>query len=145
MSGFVQTTSIQDSLKIIKKAKSPLIVLKEAISNAIESIEIRRKADNINLEGVISIKLILRKTLLEDDYICEQVSISDNGIGLKASAGRSTGTGTGLKVLMQTIHLLNTKNQEKIEFQVLEQNAITPDSPGTIVEIKIPINFSYII
>lgn len=58
-----------------------MIVLKEAISNAIESIEIRRKADNINLEGVISIKLILRKTLLEDDYICEQVSISDNGIG----------------------------------------------------------------
>lgn len=74
-----------------------------------------------------------------------RVTISDNGIGLKASAGRSTGTGTGLKVLMQTIRLLNTKNQEKIEFQVLEQNAITPDSPGSIVEIKIPINFSFII
>lgn len=74
-----------------------------------------------------------------------QVTISDNGIGLKASAGHSTGTGTGLKVLMQTIHLLNAKNPEKIEFNILDQSGIMPDSSGTIVKIKIPINFSYFI
>lgn len=75
----------------------------------------------------------------------QEITILDNGIGLKASAGRSTGTGTGLKVLMQTIHLLNAKNQEKIEFQILEQSEIMPDSSGTTVKIKIPANFNYII
>jgi len=73
----------------------------------------------------------------------QQITISDNGIGLKASAGRSTGTGTGLKVLMQTIHLLNSKNQEKIEFEMLERSEIMPESSGTIVKIKIPTNFKY--
>lgn len=33
----------------------------------------------------------------------QQVTVSDNGIGRKASVGSSTGTGTGLKVLLQTI------------------------------------------
>lgn len=75
----------------------------------------------------------------------QQITISDNGIGLKASAGRSTGTGTGLKVLMQTIHLLNAKNQEKIEFGILEQSEIMPDSSGTTVKIKIPTSFNYTI
>lgn len=75
----------------------------------------------------------------------QYITISDNGVGLKASAGRSTGTGTGLKVLMQTIHLLNAKNQEKIELGILEQSEIMPDSSGTTVKIKIPTSFNYTI
>lgn len=71
------------------------------------------------------------------------VLIEDNGIGLKASTGRSTGTGTGLKVLLQTIHLLNAKNQYKINFSVENCEPDNAFSSGTIVSIKIPNEFDY--
>ena len=76
-----------------------------------------------------------------DDY--QQITVSDNGIGLKASTGRSTGTGTGLKVLMQTIHLLNINNQQKIKFSVSEREPNSKVSSGTAVEIQIPYDFNY--
>lgn len=76
-----------------------------------------------------------------DDY--QQITVSDNGIGLKASTGRSTGTGTGLKVLMQTIHLLNINNQQKIKFSVNEREPNNVVSSGTAVEIQIPFDFNY--
>jgi len=60
----------------------------------------------------------------------QQITVTDNGIGLKASAGCSTGTGTGLKVLLQTIHLLNAGNPHI-------------SSTGTSVNIEIPFNFNY--
>jgi len=71
------------------------------------------------------------------------VQIEDNGIGLKASAGRSTGTGTGLKVLLQTIHLLNTRNQYKINFAVENREPNNAFLSGTIVSIKIPNEYNY--
>lgn len=73
----------------------------------------------------------------------QQISVSDNGIGLKASTGRSTGTGTGLKVLMQTIHLLNAKNQNEIKFTVSERKPSNGESSGTRVDIQIPNDFNY--
>ena len=71
------------------------------------------------------------------------VQIEDNGIGLKASKGRSTGTGTGLKVLLQTIHLLNARNQYKINFAVENREPNNAFTSGTIVSIKIPNEFNY--
>jgi sensor histidine kinase YesM len=76
-----------------------------------------------------------------DEY--QQITVTDNGIGLKASTGRSTGTGTGLKVLMQTIHLLNTNNSSKIKFTVQELDAKNGISSGTAVDIQIPNSFNY--
>jgi len=67
-----------------------------------------------------------------------EICIADNGIGREESKGRTTGTGTGLKVLLQTIRLLNQQNQEPITF------AISDGEPqGTIVKISIPINYSF--
>ena len=76
-----------------------------------------------------------------DEY--QQILIAYNGIGLKASTGRSTGTGTGLKVLMQTIHLLNVKNHSKIKISVSEREPVNGQPSGTAVEIKIPYEFNY--
>jgi LytS/YehU family sensor histidine kinase len=74
----------------------------------------------------------------------QQITVADNGIGLKASSGnQSTGTGTGLKVLMQTIHLLNLNNQKKIKFSVSERQQNQLDSCGTAVDILIPHDFNY--
>jgi len=73
----------------------------------------------------------------------QQITVSDNGIGLKASTGRSSGTGTGLKVLMQTIHLLNINNQQKIKFSVSEREPNNVVSSGTAVEIQIPFDYNY--
>lgn len=73
----------------------------------------------------------------------QQITVTDNGIGIKAASGRSTGTGTGLKVLLQTIHLLNINNQQKIKFSVTERDPTNVISSGTSVEIKIPFDFNY--
>ena len=77
----------------------------------------------------------------QDEF--QHITVSDNGIGLKAATGRSTGTGTGLKVLMQTIHLLNTKNQNEIKFSVSERDSNSGEVSGTIADIQIPYDFNY--
>lgn len=66
------------------------------------------------------------------------LKVEDNGIGRKNSTGRTAGTGTGLKVLLQTIHLLNQNNREKIVFNISDK-----EPSGTIVEIQIPLNYNY--
>lgn len=72
------------------------------------------------------------------------ISIIDNGIGLHASSGRSTGTGTGLKVLLQTIHLLNAKNKNQILFSINPYLESDGTETGTIVQIVIPHGFNYL-
>ena len=64
--------------------------------------------------------------------------IDDNGIGRKNSQGRTTGTGTGLKVLLQTIRLLNKQNNEQIIFTINDK-----EPQGTEVEIIVPEKFNY--
>lgn len=71
------------------------------------------------------------------------IIIEDNGIGLSASTGRNTGTGTGFKVLMQILQLLNSKNSKKIEFSVDAKSTGDGMNSGTIVKIEIPRNFSF--
>jgi LytS/YehU family sensor histidine kinase len=66
------------------------------------------------------------------------IAIEDNGVGREKSKGRTAGTGTGLKVLLQTIVLLNQRNKEKISFRISDR-----DPSGTVVQISIPLNYSY--
>jgi len=66
------------------------------------------------------------------------ILIKDNGVGREASVNRTRGTGTGLKVLLQTIHLINQKNKEKVLFDIRDH-----EQSGTIVEIVIPDNCVY--
>jgi len=51
------------------------------------------------------------------------------------------GTGTGLKVLTNTIHILNQINKEKMSYEILNRG--DEDGSGTNVIIKIPLKFNY--
>lgn len=71
-----------------------------------------------------------------------RIVICDNGRGYLPQVASSTrGTGTGLKVLYQTIQLLNTKNKnEKIRFNIDNRN---DGQTGTQVSVFILFHFSY--
>ena len=71
-----------------------------------------------------------------------RIVICDNGRAYLPQVASSTrGTGTGLKVLYQTIQLLNTKNKnEKIRFNIDNRN---DGQTGTQVSVFIPFHFSY--
>jgi hypothetical protein len=75
----------------------------------------------------------------------QQITITDNGIGLQAAAGQNEGTRTGIKVLLQTIHLLNASNKNKINFSISDRQSDNKAISGTVVEIKIPTDFTYIL
>lgn len=69
------------------------------------------------------------------------ISIMDNGSGYHPSVPNSRGTGTGLKVIYQTIQLLNAKNKEQITFSI---SSLTQEKlGGTGVDILIPFSYSY--
>jgi tetratricopeptide (TPR) repeat protein len=68
------------------------------------------------------------------------ISVIDNGIGLKNQKGKSEGSGSGLKMVMQTIQLLNAKNKNSITFSVNER---LDGNQGTNVEIIIPGEYSF--
>lgn len=70
------------------------------------------------------------------DYI--SIKIADNGIGRSNSSHITSGTGTGLKILIQTIKLLNDNNLKKILFNIHDNKP-----RGTEVEILIPNVFNY--
>jgi hypothetical protein len=72
-------------------------------------------------------------------YIC--VRITDNGGGFKLNSA-NRGTGTGMKVIMQTIQILNAKNKEMIETSV--HNIPLPDGEtGCEVSFHLPLDYDY--
>ena len=71
------------------------------------------------------------------------ITIYDNGIGYLGSSNRISGNGTGLKILYQTIELLNSENTNKIEFKINDGNKNTDLPMGTQIEITIPKHYNY--
>lgn len=69
------------------------------------------------------------------------VVITDNGVGYNAKAITSKGTGTGLKVLTNTINLLNQINARKMSYDIQSQN--NEGESGTKVTVKIPLNYNF--
>jgi len=109
----------------------PAMAIQIPVENAI-------KHGLMPLEGAKMLRISI-----EDFHGFQQIQIADNGVGLRASAGRSMGTGTGLKVLLQTIHLLNSHQKQKITFQIEEQQYSHEISTGTCVTIRIPYQFDF--
>lgn len=69
------------------------------------------------------------------------ILIVDNGVGLNlANTTDSSGTGTGLKVIHQSVHLLNSKNKQKIIFEI---KSIENGERGTYVRIFVPFEFNF--
>ncbi len=85
----------------------------------------------------------LLKIKIENYFGGLMIKIEDNGSGYSLSGNRITGEGTGLKTLFQTILLLNSANSSKIEFSIKDLKDATDPHEGTIVEIRIPNDYSY--
>jgi tetratricopeptide (TPR) repeat protein len=118
--------------KVEIKHLLPAMIIQIPVENAIKH--------GLMLQTSESRKLNVNITAVDKGL---HIEIKDNGIGLEASAGRTTGTGTGLKVLLQTIYLLNSKNHEKITFDIVDLYKQEPRENGTKVVIFIPGNYSY--
>jgi LytS/YehU family sensor histidine kinase len=71
------------------------------------------------------------------------IRVIDNGVGFEKSGSWSKGTGTGLKVLYEVISLLNSKNENKISFEIRELFQETEGCAGTTVQISIPQNYQF--
>lgn len=73
------------------------------------------------------------------------IHIEDNGNGYNPGehAQSQRGTGNGLKMLFRTIELLNSKNTEKITFDIRNIAHNEPSRHGTIVHIVIPFNYQF--
>jgi LytS/YehU family sensor histidine kinase len=114
------------------------------LKSMIPSMMIQIPVENAIKHGLMPIegeKILIIRVTNDNEY--QHITIKDNGIGLNASKGLSTGTGTGLKVLLQTILLLNAKNSQKIKFSINDNASDSSFTSGTAVEIEIPLSFNY--
>ncbi len=80
MSRITQSFSLKDATRLTQRAKTPLIVIREAVTNAIEAIRQRREAFNNDFMGEVTLTLNLQKDLVGDLWV-SQFDIVDNGIG----------------------------------------------------------------
>lgn len=74
------------------------------------------------------------------------ISIVDNGTGYHpecTKVSNKSNTGTGLKVIRQTIQILNEQNTEQISFHI--ENIDQEDRTGTLTKLFIPANFKFIL
>ena len=76
----------------------------------------------------------------EKDGILIQIVDNGRGIGYNYQS-QSQGTGTGLKVINQTIQILNSHNAEKISFSI--HNRENEPSNGAVTSIFIPKNYKF--
>lgn len=69
------------------------------------------------------------------------IKITDNGGGYRPDS-RNRGTGTGMKVIMQTIQILNNKNKEAIDVSV-HNVSLQSSEMGCEVTFWLPDNYDY--
>jgi LytS/YehU family sensor histidine kinase len=111
----------------------------------IPAMIIQIAAENALKHGLMNMEqgpcdLIIKVEKREDG---SRITISDNGTGLSNQFAKEPGTGNGLRMVMQAIHFLNSKNRSKILFSIAERKAAEQASPGMITEIVIPDNYSF--
>lgn len=79
---------------------------------------------------------------IKHDVDGTRIYIKDNGCGYHPDVKtNSSGTGTGLRVLYQTMNLMNDKNTMKLSFEI--HNIQNGNEHGTIVEIFIPMSYKF--
>jgi tetratricopeptide (TPR) repeat protein len=115
-----------------RKLLVPSMILQIPVENAIK-------------HGLMPLQNNERKLTIDieqkNDYIA--INVDDNGIGLKNAKPVTSGTGTGLKTILQTIHLLNLSNKEKISLKLVDRYDENSQLKGARTEIRIPINYFY--
>lgn len=162
MENSIETTSLlTDEIKILKdyleleslrfdNAFNYSIEIDEAIDSAsveVPMLIIQPFVENAILHGLLNKKLgpkTVRISFkkLENYVICE---IDDNGIGRNASAKVATSINKhkksrGLEVTENRLQLLNTKNHQEKNIEIIDKYDEQGQSLGTKVIIKIPIN-----
>ena len=126
---FTATVTVEEGLDA-SRVMIPSMIIQIPVENAIKH----------GLVGKDGEKELTVHVSYEKNGIC--ITICDNGRGYLSHVTSATrGTGTGLKVLYQTIQLLNTKNKsDKICFEITNRNS---GQTGTLVSVYIPFRFSY--
>ena len=79
--------------------------------------------------------------IIEEDSQGVHIHIHNNGhkyAPFAPSNNKLESTGTGLRIIYQSIQLLNTHNKQKITFQILPGK-----EEGTTISIFIPYQYSY--
>lgn len=95
--------------------------------------------DPENEEACIHIRIIEKQGNLF-------IAIEDNGIGLTAdmqNRQEEQGTGYGLKILRQTINILNSRNKNKMNFIIQDRNLLEPGGHGTLVSLVVPLDYTF--
>ena len=127
--GFVPTITVEDGLDAAR-IMIPSMIVQIPVENAI-------KHGLAGKDGEKELSICVSR---QGNGI--YITVTDNGRGYLPQVSSATrGTGTGLKVLYQTIQLLNTKNKsDKIRFNITNRNE---GQTGTQVSVYIPFRFSY--
>ena len=127
--GFTASVIVEEGLDA-KRIMIPSMIVQIPVENAIKH----------GLAGKDEEKELSVRVSREGKGI--RILVCDNGRGYLPQVVSSTkGTGTGLKVLYQTVQLLNTKNKnEKMRFDITNRN---DGQTGTQVSVYIPFHFSY--
>lgn len=120
-----------DSTVNLSEIKIPAMMLQISIENAI-------KHALRGLEGEKVLKISIFKV---DKGI--KINVEDNGNGYNPGYSQFAGTGTGLKVIYQTISILNSKNKNPIQYKISDK--MLDKSMGTKVEMFIPSEYRYVI
>lgn len=112
-----------------EQIRIPSMMIQIPVENAVKHA-LREKEGERNLWGSVCRR---------GSGIC--IKITDNGGGYRPDS-RNRGTGTGMKVIMQTIRILNNKNKEAID--VLVHNvSLQSGEMGCEVTFWLPDNYDY--
>lgn len=95
---------------------------------------------SLRLENVRNRLLRIQIRLLLDNQV--EIVVSDNGGGYR-KVSVNHGTGTGMKVITQTIQLLNTYNSRPIQMKINNVLVGEEKEMGCEVRFVIPLNYSY--
>ena len=115
----------------LRKAKIPSMLLQIPVENAIKH-GLRLK------EGRRLLRI--KVCQLPDNQI--EIIVSDNGGGYRKNSANH-GTGTGMKVITQTIQLLNIYNSRPIQMKINNVFVGEEKETGCEVRFVIPLDYSY--
>ena len=72
-----------------------------------------------------------------------KIEVIDNGLGLNEINSSNSSTRTGMRIVSQTIQILNDKNKYHIAFGMANSSVLEPDHTGCCSWIMIPDAFDY--
>lgn len=91
---------------------------------------------------------VLIRVRHEESHLC--IRIEDNGRGFQTGDGEASpvheeerGTGSGLRIMRQTVDLLNFRNRSKMSFTIQDRRLIDSATHGTLVILIIPSDYLF--